>query len=367
MITMENVLKRGRTVWDRALLPEDEYIERVRGVRRVAGDAGLDAVVSVGHTTHSGNFTYLSGSVPPIGWMGIVLGRDAGPVLVSGGGSRDLPFLRTQTWIEDIRTSRSLFAGPAEAVSAVLADMVDAGARVGLVGAREDLAPAAYTELLDVLASYEVVEVDGLLAGLRAAKRPREQLALQRSLDIARAAVAAAVAAFEDGASTSAALIEAERMVRLRGARDARVLGSLHGQELAPVEEHRDDRADRLVVYCGAEYLGYWAQACAGEGTAARRAVDAMVAAAEPDGVATALVAAAIDELPGGEADVALSYGLGAGIGLDLTEPPVLRPGSEDRLVEGAVVALQVVTVEDGRLTCAGETIRVDADGIALL
>jgi Xaa-Pro aminopeptidase len=364
---MENVLKRGRTVWDRSLLPEDEYVERVRAVRDVARAAGLDAVVSIGHSTHTGNFTYLSGLVPPIGWMAVVLGHEARPVLVSGGGSRDLPFLRTQTWIEDIRTSRSLFAGPAEAVSAALADMVDGGARIGLVGAREDLAPGAYTELLAALGAYEVVEVDDLLAGLRAAKRPREHVALRRSLDIARAAVAAAVEAFQDGASTSAALIEAERTMRLRGARDARVLGNLYGQELAPVEEHRDDRGERLVVYCAAEYLGYWAQACAGEGAAARRAVEAMVAGAAPGAAAASLVAAAIAELPEGERDVALSYGLGSGGGLDLTEPPVLHPDSDDRLVEGAVVALQVVTVEDGALTCAGETIRVGGDGIALL
>jgi Xaa-Pro aminopeptidase len=366
---MENVLKRGRTIWDRSLLPEDEYVERVRAVRAVADAAGLDVVVTIGHSTHTGNFTYLSGSVPPIGWMAIVLGREAGPFLVSGGGSRDLPFLRTQTWIDEIRTSRSLFAGPAEAVTGVLAEIVEPGARVGLVGARDDLAPDAYGELLASLAPYDVVEVDGLLAGLRAAKRPREQVALERSLDIARAAADAAVDAWESGASTSAALIEAERTVRMRGARDARVLGNLDATHLAPVEEHSEDRGEHLAVYVAAEYLGYWAQACASTGAsnAARRVVDAMIDAAEPGGPAGSLVTAATRELPAGESDVALAYGLGYGTGLDLMEPPLLRPGSHDRLLEGAIVALQVVTVEDGALTCAGATIRIDAGGVALL
>jgi Xaa-Pro aminopeptidase len=366
---MENVLKRGRTVWDRSLLPEDEYVERVRVVRGAAEGEGLDAVVAIGHSTHTGNFTYLSGSVPPLGWMAVVLGREAGPVLVSGGGSRDVPFLTTQTWIDDIRTSRSLFAGPAEAVVDVLAEMVSRGARVGVVGAREDLAPGAYAELVGALDAYEVVEVE-LLARLRAVKRPREHVALARSLEIARAAVAAAIEAWEAGAPTSAALIEAERTARMRGARDARVLGNLYGEALAPVEEHSDERGRRLVVYCAVEHLGYWGQACAstGEGgPVARRALDAMVAAASPGAMAADLVAAAARELPDGDRDVALSYGLGAGVGLDLSERPLLAPGSSDRLVPGAVVALQVITLQDGELACAGATVRVDKDGVVPL
>jgi Xaa-Pro aminopeptidase len=373
MITMENVLKRGRTVWDRNLLPDDEYVERVRGLRTAMEAQGLDGVVAVGHSTHAGNFSYLSGFVPPLGWMGIVLGREAGPYLVSGGGSREVPFVRTQTWlIDDIRTSRSLFTGPAAVVVDALAEFMPSGGRVGLVGAREDLAPAAYAELLEALGAYDVVEVDGLLPDLRGSKRPREQAVVRRALEAARGAVAAALEAWEGGASTTAALIAAEKAVRMAGCRDARVLGNVDGEALAPVEEHSDARGEHLTVYVAVEYLGYWAQAAGDSGggeaqAAARRAVDAMVAAAGPGVAAGELADAAIRELPGGADDVATAYGFGAGIGLDLAEGPVVRTGETGTLQPGAVVALQAFTVVGGRLGGVTETIRVDAEGVTLL
>jgi Xaa-Pro aminopeptidase len=372
MITMNNVLKRGRTVWDRSLLSEDEYVERVRALREVMAERGLDAVVSIGHSAHTGNFTYLSGYVPPLGWMSVVLGAEAGPVLVSGGGSREIPFVRTQTWIEDIRTSPSLFTGPAEVVAETIAELASPGARVGVVGALEDLAAAARTELLAALGAYEVVEVDDLLTGLRAVKRPREQLVLARAHAVAEGAVADAVAAWEDGASNTAALIAAERGVRIRGARDARILGTQAGEVLEPVEEHSEHRGERLVVFCAVEYLGYWAQACgtagdAQEGPAARRAVDAMMGAARPGAPASALAAAAIAELPAGSDDVALAYGLGGGLGIDLPEFPRLAEDSADIVPAGSVLALQAFTLEDGRLTCAGDTVRVEAGGVTRL
>jgi Xaa-Pro aminopeptidase len=373
MITMENVLKRGRTVWDRNLLPEDEYVERVRTLRAAMEANGLDGVVSVGHSTHTGNFTYLSGAVPPLGWMGIVLGREAGPFFVSGGGSREIPFVRTQTWLlDDIRTSRSLFTGPAAVVVEALGEFLKPGGRLGLIGAREDLAPSAHAELVAALDEYEVVEVDGLLADLRAVKRPREQAVQRRALEAARAAVAAALQAWEGGASTTAALIVAEKAARMHGCRDARVLGNIDGEVLAPVEEHGEGRGEHLVVYLAVEYLGYWAQAAGSSDdsaatAAARGAVDAMVAAAGP-GVAAADVAAAAErELPGEAGEVARSYGLGGGIGLDLSETPVLRAGGEDALQPGAVLALQAFTVVDGRLGGVTETVRVDAEGVTLL
>src|SRR5262249_6300971 len=143
MITMHNVVKRGRTVWDRALLPEDEYGSRVRALRE-ALDA--DVFVGVGHTASSGALTYLTGNVPPLGWMAVVVGREAAPCRATGGGSRDLPFLSTQTWISDIRPSASLFSGPAESVAAAVRDL--GGGTVALAGARENLAPAAYEALV---------------------------------------------------------------------------------------------------------------------------------------------------------------------------------------------------------------------------
>jgi Xaa-Pro aminopeptidase len=372
MITMGNVLKRGRTVWDRALLPDDEYVERIRAVRAEMEAAGLDALVAFGHATHHGNLTYLSGNVPPLGWMATVLGREGEPILVTGGGSRDLPFLRTQTWIADVRASASLFSGPAATVAAAVADVAEGG-RVGLVGARVELAMSAHAELLEALAAHDVVEADGLLAGRRALKRPREQDAMRRSLEVARGAIAGAAGAWAEGASGAEALLAAERLARLGGARDVRVLGTLDGEELSPVEAASDERREALVAYCAVERLGYWAQAVldtrgadagAAPPSAAVRALEAMLTVAGPDVPAGELAAAAVRELPEGARDVALSYGLGGGVGLDLGERPTVVPGGEHRLAPGSVLALQVFTREAGVLRGASATVRIDASGV---
>jgi Xaa-Pro aminopeptidase len=373
MITMNNVLKRGRTVWDRSLLPDDEYVSRVAVARAQLAATGLDGLVAIGHAAHYGNLTYLSGNVPPLGWMAVVAGREGDVVLVTGGGSRDLPFLSTQTWIDDIRPSTSLFAGPAAAVAAAVLDVVGAAGRVGLVGARDALGADAQAELVRALAGYEVREADELLAPLRAAKRPREQIALAQSLDVARAAVAAATEAWEAGGPGAEALLAAERLARLRGARDVRVLGTLDGLCLAPVEEFSGSRANGLVIACAVERLSYWSLAVGdtrdGDGAPApaRRAVDAMAAVAAPGVPAGQLAAAACAELPGGEADIALSYGLGGGVGLDPDERPVVRLGSDEPVPDGAVLALRVFTRTGDVLRGAATTVRVTGAGAAEL
>ena len=281
MITMHNVVKRGRTAWDRALLPEDEYGERVRLVREAMAREGIDALVGVGHTASYGSLTYLTGNVPPLGWMAVVLGRESGPCLVTGGGSRDLPFLSTQTWISDIRPSASLFTGPAEVVAHAVGEMVGFGGTIALAGARENLGVEAYRELLAALPGRALADGDALLAALRAVKRPRERVAARRALEIARAAVDAALDAWEAGAPNAIALLVAEREARLRGARDARVLGTLTGPWLEPVEDVSEERLSHLALTCAVECVGYWGQACGDSGSGlnpAHRAVDAMTA-----------------------------------------------------------------------------------------
>ena len=63
--------------------------------------------------------------------------------------------------------------------------------------------------------------------------------------------------------------------------------------------------------------------------------------------------------MAGGQSDVALSYGLGGGIGLDLEqETPYGRPGGHGGDPRRAsVLALQVITGGPGGFSCAGDTI----------
>jgi Xaa-Pro aminopeptidase len=369
MITMTNVLKKGRTVWDSALLPIDEYVERTRVLREAMARDGLDVLVSLGHATRPGNFAYLSGYVPPLGWMGTVLGteQDAeqGPMLVSGGGPRETPFVKTQTWIEDLRTSRSLFMGPAEVVAAAVGEIAEAGARVGVAGAHDALNIATRDELTEVLSAYATVEADELMASIRALKRPREIIALRQATQIARGAVEAGVERFAAGDSAAEAGLATERAARIAGCRDVRVLCDLGNGELAPVEELSPERGERFTIYCAVEHLSYWGQATLSSAPSplASAAIEAMLVAAVAGTDSGAVASAAISAMPERAAGVALSYGLGGGIGLDPSERPEITAAGGTTLAPGMVLGLQVIAPEDGGLGSAAETILVTEDG----
>jgi Xaa-Pro aminopeptidase len=366
MITMTNVLKKGRTVWDAALLPIDEYVERTRVLREAMAHEELDVLVSLGHATRPGDFAYLSGYVPPLGWMGTVLGTVAGPMLVSGGGPRETPFVRTQTWIEDLRTSRSLFTGPAEIVAAAVGEIADTGARVGVAGAHDALNRATRDELTEVLSAYVTVEADDLMTAVRAVKRPREIIALRRSAQIAREAVEAGLARFRDGDSAAEAGLAVERAARIAGCRDVRVLCDLGDGELAPIQELSDERGGRFAVFCAVEHLGYWGQAASAseDSPVAASALEAMLAAAAPGADAGTLASAALGALSAAGADVATAYGLGGGIGLDPSEAPEVIAGGRGTLAPGMVLGLQVITPEDDGLGCASQTVAITEDGL---
>jgi Xaa-Pro aminopeptidase len=369
VITMESVLKRGRTVWDRDALPEDEYRERVRLARAAMLDAELDALVLVGHVSNYGDATYFSGSVPTMNWVAVVVGAEDEPALVTASGKRELPFLASQTWLRRIVPSRSLLTGPAAGVIEALGPPGSPARRVGLCGAAANLDADAYRELVAALAGYRVCEADALMAGLRAVKRPRELVALDRGLTIARAAVADAAEAFASGAGTASAALVAERSARRAGARDVRLLADLGDRALAPVQAGAEVRTDQLVLYCAVEYLGYWAEAVSpGAPTgAAAAALEAMLEAAGTGATGGELAAAAMGALPGGERDVALGYGLGGGIGLSLAEAPHVCPGGGDPLRDGAVLALHVITEDAGRLTAAAQTVQLRGDRVMAL
>lgn len=171
---METVLKHGRTVWDHTLLPEDEFRDRLVTVRAGMRRAELDAIVGVGHAADHGNLSYLTGLVPKMGWTAAIVGQQGDPTLLSMSGPRELPSLRSLTWLTDVRTSSSLFSGAAAGLLQAVSDHVEGGRPIGLIGARENLDHAAYRDLVVALGDYELRAGDSVIAGPRERKRPRE-------------------------------------------------------------------------------------------------------------------------------------------------------------------------------------------------
>src|SRR5688572_11411406 len=124
-----SVLKRGCSVWDRRTMPEQEYQSRLAAVReRMAGE-DLDALVVYADNYCYADLCYLTNYFPKVrGGIGVI--PRAGPIsLLLNIGSRDVPFAKTLTWVEDVRASGQVGRDGAE----LLKEKNLSRAKIGLV------------------------------------------------------------------------------------------------------------------------------------------------------------------------------------------------------------------------------------------
>src|SRR5215469_859761 len=149
MINMEPVLKRGYTAWDQALLPADEFTERVSSVRAAMRAAGLDALLVWGTQYEYADFTYLAG-MPTAGTL--LLTREGDPAVFTGGGGRELPFQRSLTWITQLSAAGPT---PGKSLRTSLQDRGIADAWVGTVGTHL-LSFGTYSDINESLADYRL-------------------------------------------------------------------------------------------------------------------------------------------------------------------------------------------------------------------
>jgi len=344
LISMEPVLKRGYSSWDRDVLPEDEYALRVEAVRAQLREHGLAALVVVNYSllgvmVDYADMAYLSGLQSG---GALLVPRDGEPVYVGFGGGRELGFMRTLTWLDHLMSG----GGPKafDVVREQLRARGVASGPIAIAGAA-DLPPAAAARVQQAFADYTLRPFDAELKALRVVKRPREILAMRLTLGIVEDAVYAGLAKFMGGDDNAAAMLEAERVARARKARDVRVLVNMGGPELRPFEGRLDGRHSPVRLWVAAQYQGYWAEAAAmapsSQPTAAHKAVAAMLSAARADATTGEVAEAAVAALTSAEAQAALDYGLGGTIGLANDEGVRIRVGGHERLVAGSVLALR--------------------------
>src|ERR1051325_10248477 len=167
MINMEPVLKRGYTAWDQALLPMDEFTERVATVRAAMSQAGLDALLVWANQYEYADFTYLAG-MPTAGTLLLTLEGD--PAVFTGGGGRELPFQRSLTWIPQLSAAGPM---PGATLRTALGERGLEHGIIGIVG-KHLLSAAALANVTQSLAGYQIREFDEELRTVRARKRPRE-------------------------------------------------------------------------------------------------------------------------------------------------------------------------------------------------
>lgn len=373
-----SVLKRGCSTWDKEQMPQAEFESRLEAVRREMAQRQLDALVIYGDNYAFGDLCYLTNYFPKVrGGIGIVPLQ--GPLsLLLNIGSRDVPFAKSLSWIEDVRASNQVGRDGA----ALLKEKGFARAKVGLMDSGQGFPVPQLEEMKDALPEVEWEASHAMLQPMRRKKSAREVAALRAAGRALKEICENARAFIQQGRQEYEVIADIDRAARNKGVEDIRIMAG--EKRLRPPSSKNDAGiGDHWAVYLAIQHERYWvesgrtyilgadskllsayqkAQAVVGE-------MAAQLKAGNP--------VAAIDECARkhlGECyTTAALYGLGNGIGLNQWEPPFL---SEDeakevgslsadagRLSENMALALRVTFETEGKLILFGDSFEVVASG----
>jgi Xaa-Pro aminopeptidase len=351
MRTMQPCVTIGSYTWAQDRLPNDEFSLRLDESRRAMAQHGWRAVLAYGDVREHAALAYLSNFIPRVRWGMALLPRDGDARLLCAMSTRDLPAMRTLTWIADVRSGmgpewEKAFDPWFERFNG------DQPAPFGTLGF-DLMAPVLHDAVRRSLGERFVLQrADDLVAVPPQRKRPRELTLLRACCKLVQdAAQVLADSWRQKSGEPETAALDAERFARSRAAQDVRTLISLDGgRTLVPFHGRFEKTAGPLVGYLAVKLMGYWSDLFVtvdeGEPSPARRRVetglDALIATMRPGLRAGELHAKAIVALAPWPLHPALSHSVGHGIGLSLNEAPELRAGADATLVEDGVYTVQL-------------------------
>jgi len=375
MLTMQPCLTIGSYTWAQDRLPYDEFTLRLDGLLAAMDRAGWAAVLVYGDVRDHAALAYLSNFIPRVRWGLALLPRAGDGRLLCAMSTRDLPAMRSLTWIADVRSGmgpewEKAFDPWFERFSA------DRAAQIGTLGF-DFMAPALYESLSRSLRGRAIPQrADDIVVVPPPRKRPRELTMLRASSRLLQNAADAFIANWRETGEPETAALEAERLARSCAAQDVRTLVSLDGgRTLVPYRGRFEKKTGPLVGYLAVKLMGYWTDMfitqdadCSTAARHAAAALAALITAMRPGIRAGELYAAAIDVLAPFSLHPVLGGSVGHGIGLALDEPPELRAGARAALIEDGVYTLQVgVASRDAGNVLASALVRNTPNGAEVL
>ena len=94
MITKNPVLLCGRSVWDQSFFPPDEFTERIRLLRSLMAEQGIDALLVYGNGANYANLSYLTHFIPKSGWAIAMIPLAGEPTLFFSAGGDEIFLLQ---------------------------------------------------------------------------------------------------------------------------------------------------------------------------------------------------------------------------------------------------------------------------------
>lgn len=353
METLHTVLNRGCSIWDRDRLPEDEFRSRLGHVRRGMKERDIDLLLVYGDSWRFGHLAFVSHFIPKNRGALAVLPLEGEPALVVQEPSRNNPFSKTLTWIDEVRSAMQLAPALGDALKARGLQPK----RVGLVAVREQLNIREWNGLAKLLDGAELRDVSDFLAALRLVKSTAEKNLLMKTGRILEEALALFGKEARSGQKEYEIAALVEREARRQGVEDFRLLIARSSEPevgLRPATSTPIRKGEALLVAAAASYQRYWAELgrtfCLGRPPPellqchdTAKSFFRKLAQAVKVGGAAAETGKWLTEIPSPSARNSLqAYGLGNGIGLDFTEAPFLGKEETTTIQPGMALTLRV-------------------------
>jgi Xaa-Pro aminopeptidase len=373
-----SVLKRGCSTWDKQQMPQEEYQGRLEIVRQKMAQQGLDALVIYGDNYAYADLCYLTNYFPKVrGGIGVIP-RSGSISLLLNIGSRDVPFAKSLTWVDDVRASGQLGRDGAD----VLKEKGLAQAKVGLVDSGKGMPLPQLEELKESLPQVQWQPSHSMLQPMRLQKSAKELAALREAGRVLNEICDGAREFINPGRKEYEIIADIDRLARDKGVEDIRILtGEKRLQP--PSFKMTANVGNHWAVYLAIQHERYWVEvgrtyilsnesklqsAC----QKAQEIVAQMAVQLKPGNSVKAIDETARKQL--GEFHVTASiYGLGNGIGLNQWEAPYLSDDEARQvgsvsvgatvLNENMTLALRVTFETEGKLILFGDSYEVTPDG----
>ena len=376
-----SVLKRGCSIWDESQMPKEEFDARMKAARRQMAQRGLAALVIYGDTWSYADLCYLTNYFPKVrGGLAVVPLQGEVSILVNIG-SRDVPFARSLTWVEDVRSSAQL----GQDCAAVLKALHLEHAKVGFVDQERGFPLPQSEELKNSVPAVQWEDSSLMLSQMRLRKSKRETAILEEAGFILKEICEAAREIVWRGGKEYEIVAEIDRLARLKGAEDLRILtgdDKLHPAGMKEIQS----RPSHFALYLAIQYRRYWVEVgrtyiglkdnridelyMKAKGTV--KLMANALGAAKSTAHVDAIARKELGELYPG----ASIYGLGNGVGLSQWEAPFIAEEPEvfrerdfgpASLEEDMAVALRVAFQAEGTFILAGDSYQITPGGVRVL
>ena len=373
-----SVLKRGCSTWNPRQLPAEVFQARLHAVREQMKQRNLDALVIYGDNFSFADLCYLTNYFPKVRGGIAVVPREGAISVLLNIGSRDVPFAKTLTWVEDVRASNLVGADGAKLIK----EKGFENAKIGLADSGQGFPLPQLEEMKAALPEVTWQNCDTLLQPLRLVKSAQELTAMREAGGLLREILDGAREFVRKGRKEFEIVADIDRLARDKGAEDIRILAG-ESRLNPPSFKQAATVGSHWAIYLAVQHERYWAEAgrtlilsehpkIAEAYQRTQEIVAAMASQLKPSGTVAAIDETARRELGEFYANASL-YGLANGIGLNQWEAPFLNESdarevgapSIDATVlnEGMTLALRVTLQAEGKLILYGDSFEVAKSG----